>query len=558
MVTAADTNSITWADNDTTDLWTSANLQITVSSGSEVLVLASFAATSDIDSMATGSDSIGARIDREGANIASDCADVNTVGSSFGGTYNIGSGDPGGILAIGGTTAFVDSGTSGGGTFTYEMCTSSEATILISSNAWAKQRADLTLYEVNDAGDLAEIFPTNDTSIEPGEIVSMDTTEELLIKRSVNAYDRRMLGVVATRPALVIGGREGKGVTGKPVALSGRVPVKVTTENGPIKKGDSLTSSSKPGIAMKAIKTGQIIGVALEDYAGKETGTILTFVKTGYFTGTNLKEILTPESATSSEDFGKKILTQLIKNKAIVPAAPFEASEILTDRLAAAIEVISPRGIFDGLEVNTIGAMGDKTRFMADTIFIGRPYMNKDTAGFAVIRAGERRVTIEFDREYLTQPVVNTTIALDTTEGGTIDTAENILGSGVKYIIANKNVKGFSILLNIPAVQDIPFSWTAFAVQDAKTVFSGQPQTPLALPAPPITPASVVNIPNEQPANISITAPPAPTSTVSIPNAPPLSASVVEVLPTMPIPTPVLIPEATPPPVPVEPTTPYE
>ena len=36
------------------------------------------------------------------------------------------------------------------------------------------------------------------------------------------------------------------------MALTGQVPVKVTTENGPIKKGDLLASSSKPGYAMKA------------------------------------------------------------------------------------------------------------------------------------------------------------------------------------------------------------------------------------------------------------------------------------------------------------------
>ena len=35
------------------------------------------------------------------------------------------------------------------------------------------------------------------------------------------------------------------------LALTGRVPVKVTDENGPINRGDLLTTSSKPGYAMK-------------------------------------------------------------------------------------------------------------------------------------------------------------------------------------------------------------------------------------------------------------------------------------------------------------------
>ena len=35
------------------------------------------------------------------------------------------------------------------------------------------------------------------------------------------------------------------------IAIAGKVPCKVTTENGPIKPGDLLTTSSKPGYAMK-------------------------------------------------------------------------------------------------------------------------------------------------------------------------------------------------------------------------------------------------------------------------------------------------------------------
>jgi hypothetical protein len=50
------------------------------------------------------------------------------------------------------------------------------------------------------------------------------------------------------------------------VALSGRVPVKVSLENGEIKKGDYLTSSSTPGVAMKALRPGPVVGKALEGF----------------------------------------------------------------------------------------------------------------------------------------------------------------------------------------------------------------------------------------------------------------------------------------------------
>jgi hypothetical protein len=41
------------------------------------------------------------------------------------------------------------------------------------------------------------------------------------------------------------------GVLATRLALTGRVPVKITEENGPIVPGDLLTTSSTPGYAMK-------------------------------------------------------------------------------------------------------------------------------------------------------------------------------------------------------------------------------------------------------------------------------------------------------------------
>ncbi len=68
----------------------------------------------------------------------------------------------------------------------------------------------------------------------------------------------------------------------KPIALAGRVPVKVTMENGAIKRGDFVTSSSTPGKGMKSSRPGAVIGIALEDYSGPTDGAIQVFVKATY------------------------------------------------------------------------------------------------------------------------------------------------------------------------------------------------------------------------------------------------------------------------------------
>jgi len=59
------------------------------------------------------------------------------------------------------------------------------------------------------------------------------------------------------------------GQQGYPIALKGRVPIKLSTENGPIKTGDKITLSSIPGVGMKATEADTVVGTALEDFDGE-------------------------------------------------------------------------------------------------------------------------------------------------------------------------------------------------------------------------------------------------------------------------------------------------
>src|SRR5262249_2280629 len=63
------------------------------------------------------------------------------------------------------------------------------------------------------------------------------------------------------------------------LAIYGYFSAKVTLENGAIHRGDPLTSSSKPGYAMKATDACKIIGYALED--AQEEGSIQVFAQHG-------------------------------------------------------------------------------------------------------------------------------------------------------------------------------------------------------------------------------------------------------------------------------------
>ncbi len=114
--------------------------------------------------------------------------------------------------------------------------------------------------------DLAEMYFSS-TDLEPGEIVVLEGG--LSVDRAHQDSTTPIIGVVSTKPGVTLGFddvslNEDEG--GFPIALSGRVPIKLSTENGPVKRGDALMLSSIPGVAMKAKGTGVVIGTALEDF----------------------------------------------------------------------------------------------------------------------------------------------------------------------------------------------------------------------------------------------------------------------------------------------------
>ncbi len=110
--------------------------------------------------------------------------------------------------------------------------------------------------------DIAEYIKAKD--VEAGDVAIIDPENNATVIKSFKSYDSSVAGVVSTSPAFVIAARP----DGVPLALAGRVPTKVSTENGPIARGDLLTTSNTPGHAMKCEErtkcAGAIIGKALE------------------------------------------------------------------------------------------------------------------------------------------------------------------------------------------------------------------------------------------------------------------------------------------------------
>jgi hypothetical protein len=123
--------------------------------------------------------------------------------------------------------------------------------------------------------DVAERFAA-DELLEPGTVVELGGTKE--ITRATQDLSENVFGVISTRPAYTMNGGAGEDDTHPPVAMTGRVPVKVT---GPVRKGDRLVSAGN-GLARSA-KPGEItafnvIGRSLQNKTDNDNGTVEAIV----------------------------------------------------------------------------------------------------------------------------------------------------------------------------------------------------------------------------------------------------------------------------------------
>ena len=153
--------------------------------------------------------------------------------------------------------------------------------------------------------DLAEVMWVGE-DVSEGDVNCIKVSRKLA--KSNSSYEKSLIGIVSNTsnpkayPILQLGDIEQMeglhpGRKYKYICLAGQVEVKVNLENGEIKPGDWITSSSIPGQGMKATKSENVIGKALEGIyndKGQVKKTILVLV--------SLNEINEPELVDSLKD----------------------------------------------------------------------------------------------------------------------------------------------------------------------------------------------------------------------------------------------------------------
>jgi hypothetical protein len=269
-----------------------------------------------------------------------------------------------------------------------------------------------TAYDPVMGADVSEYYEVvSPTEYSPGDVVSIDAGGGAKVRKSDKAYDNSLLGVVSTSSAVDLGQHDDRAIK---VAVGGRAPVKVSTENGPIAPGDLLTASSVPGVAMKATKAGATLGQALDGFSGTGMGQVL-------------------------------VRLNVTGHKASVDASDLQAGPI--DQ--ATIGSLTVTG-----DMVVAGNATFRGKVAVNDIEIGgHVVVNADVAGTATIKVGSSSVDVKFGKAYAAVPVVTT---------GSDDF--------VTVRVTNKTVNGFTVQAQSPVVRDVHVDWTALEPKPPPTI----------------------------------------------------------------------------------------
>ena len=193
-----------------------------------------------------------------------------------------------GILNDSGLTVGVDNdaklSVSGAGVVTLANQTSGQ-NLTFSVNVGGTPTTALTIYGANGTvagnqvnanyADVAERFAADEV-YEAGTVVELGGSKE--ITRVANDLSDKVFGVISTRAAYLMNSNAGNDETHPPVAMTGRVPVKVI---GQVNKGDRLVSAGN-GVARAALpgeaNAFNVIGRALDSKSSLEQGLVEAIV----------------------------------------------------------------------------------------------------------------------------------------------------------------------------------------------------------------------------------------------------------------------------------------
>lgn len=380
------------------------------------------------------------------------------------------------------------------------------------------------------AFDYAEDYATIDSSLSAGEPVAVDPDNPGYVKRA--GKTDTILGVVSKNPGFRLSASAAPEGGGEwlPIALVGRVPVRVSASAAqPISAGDKL-SILTPGVLHKAGPGEQIAGVALEGFSGDGVGSVSMFVHPEWSSdggnaavqdagaqgmglalnaGTDynpnlfnmlgsdgqsvasidslgnatFKGTVSADKIKANQIEGLEVITdkisslsaQLAKQQSVKTAAASPPVNLnnLTNVQAVSLSVLAQIEAHGGLIVDKDAQFNGKTifallaQFNGPAKFNGVVSFNSDAGGTALIKKDAKKVEVKFSKEYATTPIISANYLFNGVDiSADQDKQQRLIDSGYSFVISQTSTKGFTIVLNKAATEDISFSWLATLINN--------------------------------------------------------------------------------------------
>jgi hypothetical protein len=114
-----------------------------------------------------------------------------------------------------------------------------------------------------------------------------------------------------------------------------------------------------------------------------------------------------------------------------------------------------------GAAVDLVNFMATNGTFSGNLNVNGKIYMGNENVGEAKILAGDTEVTIAFDTDFETMPIIQVTPQSD-----------NFLTLPVKYVVSEKALDKFKIKIDVAQLEDLVFNWSVTGTRDGVQIDS--------------------------------------------------------------------------------------
>ena len=331
----------------------------------------------------------------------------NIILSALGGSGKVGIGVsvPGQELEVNGdirldanepatTNGLCHSGANSDGTFADRdivACSGAPADIA----EWYETTAGAQEAEILVATNNKITYMAQKTNPESGELAGKVESQIAILTESTEPYQNNIIGIVSSSPYQTFG-RDIYDYAKNPraVALSGRVHLKVSVENGPIQIGDPITSSSIPGVGMKATRSGKIAGFALADYNANGIGKIIVYIDSSTYHKSIAGEL---ESLTLGVINAGNVFASSLN---VATDSVTIAGQSLSDYIASTVAIIlnteysilntgesivSPLASIDQIRTNIISPLADGSNIAIDLANSKLEIKNSSASDSAVV-----------------------------------------------------------------------------------------------------------------------------------------------------------------------------